>query len=254
MYEFNNSSHLVPSSPLSFNLIQLDGEPYQLMASWSPPEFENGNIVAYTVFCRMVYDQDFTFRDTLDSLTLSVNVTDLMPFTSYECHVTANTSAGEGPPSNNATAMTDEDGKSNTEYTCLIIFVVAVDFLFDCLLLYLHFNSISTVPGIVENLNLALINSTHLNVSWEEPSEPNGVITGYNLTYSSVYLPNNNNTLADVITNLTDTQYLLSVTPYTNYTIEVRAETGAGQGAASVSSIMTPEAGNTCLIYVHSAA
>ena len=46
-----------------------------------------------------------------------------------------------------------------------------------------------------------------------------------------------------VVSDLTDTHYLLSVTPYTNYTIEVRAETGAGQGEASVSSIMTPEAG-----------
>ena len=109
------------------------------------------------------------------------------------------------------------------------------------------------VPGVVENLNVAIVNSTHLNVSWEEPSETNGVITGYNLIYSSVYLPSNN-MLAGVIASLTDTHYLLSVTPYTNYTIEVRAETGAGQGEASVSSIMTPEAGNTCLIYVHSAA
>ena len=54
--------------------------------------------------------------------------------------------------------------------------------------------------------------------------------------------------LAGVIANLTDTHYLLSVTPYTNYTIEVRAETGAGQGEASVSSIMTPEAGKNTTI------
>ena len=41
-------------------------------------------------------------------------VQDLSAFTVYECSVRANTSAGEGGPSNIDTAMTDEDG----EFAC----------------------------------------------------------------------------------------------------------------------------------------
>ena len=75
--------------------------------------FENGNIVAYTMFCRMGSDQEFTIRDTLNSSALSATLMGLIPFTSYECYLTANTSVGEGPPSNNDTAMTDEYGGFN---------------------------------------------------------------------------------------------------------------------------------------------
>ena len=67
------------------------------MASWLPPDFENGNIVAYTLFCRMALDQEYTIRGVLNSSTSSATIMDLMPFTSYECYVTANTSVGEGP-------------------------------------------------------------------------------------------------------------------------------------------------------------
>ena len=107
------SYNIVPSSPLSFMLTQIQRVSTWLMASWLPPDFENGNIVAYTLFCRMALDQEYTIRGVLNSSTSSATIMDLMPFTSYECYVTANTSVGEGPPSNNGTAMTDEDGKIN---------------------------------------------------------------------------------------------------------------------------------------------
>ena len=102
---------LVPTKPLSFNINSSVGKPEQLEASWSPPNNENGIIIAYTVFCKLTSDTDFTIRDTLNGSTLSVTILGLMPFTSYECYVTANTSVGEGPPSNNDTAVTDEDGE-----------------------------------------------------------------------------------------------------------------------------------------------
>ena len=101
---------IVPSRPLVFNLTPI-GDPNQLMASWSPPDPTNGIITAYTVFCKMPSDEEFTIRDTLNNSTLSATIMKLMPFTNYECYVTANTSVGEGPPSNNDTAMTDEDGE-----------------------------------------------------------------------------------------------------------------------------------------------
>ena len=84
------------------------------MASWFPPNPTNGIIISYTVCCRISSDQlsisvKITVTIVNDS-TLSTTLMGLMPFTSYECYVTANTSAGEGSPSSNDTAMTDEDG------------------------------------------------------------------------------------------------------------------------------------------------
>ena len=100
-----------PSSPVSFELADIDGEPNQLMASWSPPNLSNGIITAYTVFCRIVPDEEFSIEAYVNGSVVAVKIMGLMPFTSYECYVTANTSIGEGPPSNNGTAMTDEDSK-----------------------------------------------------------------------------------------------------------------------------------------------
>ena len=55
-------------------------------------------------------DADFqVFAST--SGTTSVTINDLTAFTFYQCYVTASTSAGEGPPSNNSTERTVEDGE-----------------------------------------------------------------------------------------------------------------------------------------------
>ena len=93
------------------------------MASWSPPDPTNGIITAYTVFCKMPSDQEFT---TLNISTLSATIMELIPFTSYECYVTANTSVGEGPPSNNDTAMTDEGGEFSLKVVSREIFCFVI--------------------------------------------------------------------------------------------------------------------------------
>ena len=43
------------------------------------------------------------------------NITELLPFTNYKCYVTANTSVGEGLPSNTQTQRTVESGESNLD-------------------------------------------------------------------------------------------------------------------------------------------
>ena len=49
-------------------------------------------------------------RSLVDGTTLATTLTGLNPYTQYSCYVTANTSVGEGSPSNVLTAITNEAG------------------------------------------------------------------------------------------------------------------------------------------------
>ena len=57
-------------------------------------------------------NDEFTVSASTANMT-TVTVGGLSPFTEYECFVRASTSAGQGGPSNKATARTDEAGESN---------------------------------------------------------------------------------------------------------------------------------------------
>ena len=67
------------------------------------------------------------------TVTTSGNVTeatvmDLQPFTNYDCYVTANTSVGEGPPSDIKTQRTEESGE------CVLIICTCM--LFICMIIF----------------------------------------------------------------------------------------------------------------------
>ena len=102
------------------------GSPNQLSASWSPPIPKNGIITAYTVYCNTSASQAYpeqvigpnvpTVRSVVSGTTLAVTFTiGLNPYTQYNCYVTANTSVGEGTPSQIVTARTDQSSKQNPE-------------------------------------------------------------------------------------------------------------------------------------------
>ena len=108
---------IVPSSPLNFSLFSVPGYPTTLSANWSAPIPKNGIIVAYSVYCNTSINQ--TYPEQVigpNAPTRSVvNVTRLTivglnPFTQYSCYVTANTSVGEGSPSNIVTVQTAQSG------------------------------------------------------------------------------------------------------------------------------------------------
>ena len=115
------------------------GSPNQLSASWSPPIPKNGIIIAYTVYCNTSASQAYpeqiigpnvpTVRSVINGASLggmsmfippanmSTFTTGLNPYTQYNCYVTANTSVGEGAPSQIVTARTDQSSKQNTNIT-----------------------------------------------------------------------------------------------------------------------------------------
>ena len=112
--------HAAPSQPLSVSLAAVLGSPNQLTATWTPPIPKNGIITAYTVYCNTSANQSHpeqvigpnmpTIRSVVNGTTLSTMLTGLIPFTQYNCYVTANTSVGEGPPSEVVNTKTSESG------------------------------------------------------------------------------------------------------------------------------------------------
>ena len=98
-----------PTAPRSFSVETVEGMSMQLGAMWMEPSPTNGRITTYSVSCRENGTTDVYTVTTSEST--SVQIQGLTPFTTYECFVTANTSAGEGGRSNTDTAITAEDGE-----------------------------------------------------------------------------------------------------------------------------------------------
>jgi len=91
----------------------------------------NGVILYYTVYCNERMSEtgsdtsgstetspEGSDTSTISSIVLgnetSIVVTELIPYTIYDCYVTANTSVGEGNASLVESAQTDESGQSDT--------------------------------------------------------------------------------------------------------------------------------------------
>ena len=118
---------------------------------------------------------------------------------------------------------------------------------------YGHFTA---EPGQVENLAASFVstgsmfNSTirmytlDMDITWDEPIYPNGVITSYEVT---VYQTDNSSVIVYTNTALTVTSVTPSVMvlPFTDYTVTVAASTSAGQGEDISVNELSPEAGNT---------
>ena len=115
--------HTVPTPPLNVTLAAVPGSPNQLTATWTPPIPKNGIITAYTVYCNTSANQSYpeqvigpnvpTVRSVASGMTQDVSFsTGLSPFSQYNCYMTANTSVGEGPPSEVVITGTGESGKS----------------------------------------------------------------------------------------------------------------------------------------------
>ena len=88
-----------------------------------------------------------------------------------------------------------------------------------------------TVPGPVSGLS-AIPGVTQLTISWTAPSEPNGVITMYQVTHNSTGVLNYTNTSATQLT-------LRGLSLNTAVSYSVRAYTIIGPGEAVSASTTT---------------
>ncbi|XP_035389365.1 protein sidekick-2 isoform X2 [Electrophorus electricus] len=90
-------------------------------------------------------------------------------------------------------------------------------------------------PGAVGHLSFTEILDTSLKVSWREPQEKNGILTGYRISWEEY---NRTNTrVTHYLPNVTLEYRVTGLTALTTYTIEVAAMTSKGQGQLSSSTI-----------------
>ena len=113
----------VPSAPRDLTLESVSTDATLLMASWAHPMPANGVITAYTLYCTGVeeqfYEDQFVpeeFSLSLGGNVLSTTLENLLPFTVYECYITASTSAGEGDESSPVMRRTNETCTFTIEY------------------------------------------------------------------------------------------------------------------------------------------
>ena len=89
--------------------------------------------------------------------------------------------------------------------------------------------------------------NTTVNVSWSAPRHRNGIIIQYHIYYQNVtgYKVERH--------NMSETSHVVTdLTPYTDYSFWVRAETSAGVGDKSVTTtIMTDEGGNLLFLLLN---
>uniref|UniRef100_A0A8C5E0T0 Protein sidekick-2-like n=1 Tax=Gouania willdenowi TaxID=441366 RepID=A0A8C5E0T0_GOUWI len=90
-------------------------------------------------------------------------------------------------------------------------------------------------PGAVGHLSFTDILDTSLKVSWKEPQEKNGILTGYRISWEEF---NRTNTrVTHYLPSLTQEYKVTGLTALTTYTIQVAAMTSKGQGQLSASTI-----------------
>ena len=107
------------------------GSPLNLLVTWTSPSEPNGVIESYTVHCYKptldlgngtqqysggmrqpdIHDESMYAHTIVPGNETQAIVTDLEPYTTYNCYVVANTSAGAGDPSFAHSATTDESGE-----------------------------------------------------------------------------------------------------------------------------------------------
>ncbi|OCT60398.1 hypothetical protein XELAEV_18046417mg [Xenopus laevis] len=127
-------------------------------------------------------------------------ISGLKKFTSYFTSILCFTSPGDGPRSTPQLLWTNED-----------------------------------VPGPVGHLSFDDILDTSLRVTWQEPDEKNGLLSGYKISWEEF---NQTNTrVTHYLPNVTLEYRVTGLTSLTTYTIQVAGMTSKGQGAVSSSTI-----------------
>ncbi|PRD32242.1 UNVERIFIED_CONTAM: sdk [Trichonephila clavipes] len=194
VYAYNSRGDSLPSHPVQVFVGEAvpTGEPREirveatssteLKVSWKPPPpaLQNGDLLGYKIFYEPRSSDGIEEMEAVPPTTVSYVLLDLKKYTEYSIQILAFNPAGDGPRSAPQHATTMED-----------------------------------IPGPPGFLIFNDVTMTSLNVSWSSPAEPNGVISGYLVTYETA-LPN--------IEGNEDwqTHVLLNNGPQSSYTIKLR--------------------------------
>ena len=101
----------------------------------------------------------------------------------------------------------------------------------------------AAAPTEVRNLLATAPNFTLINITWDEPETPNGIVS-YEVTVTGVDLATQLSVL-NVTAATNETQYLLGTTVevYAQYVVMVTAITGGGRGTPVETNFNTSEGG-----------
>ncbi|XP_049430343.1 phosphatidylinositol phosphatase PTPRQ isoform X2 [Epinephelus fuscoguttatus] len=173
-----------PDSP-PVNLAVVDTSPSTATLAWSPPEQANGIIQHYEV----LYENE-SYSALMNTSSDTVTLMNLKPFTYYNVSVRAYTRYGHG----NQTSDT------------------------------LYLLSGEDVPGSPPyNVTYESVSPSEVNVTWEPPLMPNGIITHYSLElWNSTHYLN--------LTSLTNFIHVTHLRKYARYRVMVQAHTRVGPG------------------------
>ncbi|KAM3608908.1 uncharacterized protein V6R79_006653 [Siganus canaliculatus] len=173
-----------PDSP-PVNLTVRDISPSTATLAWSPPEKPNGVIQLYEI----LYENE-SHSAMMNTSSNSITLMNLKPFSYYNVSVRAYTRYGHG----NQTSDT------------------------------LYLLSGEDVPGSPPyGVAFESLSPSEVNVTWQPPLLPNGVITHYSLDlWNSTHYLN--------LTSLTNTIHITHLRKYAHYRIVVQAHTRVGPG------------------------
>ncbi|XP_075436193.1 LOW QUALITY PROTEIN: protein sidekick-2-like [Ascaphus truei] len=177
-----------------------------IRVTWTPPspQFVNGINQGYKLIAWEPAQEDdvtvVTVRPNFQDRVHVGLISGLKKFTGYLTSVLCFTTPGDGPRSAPQHVWTHED-----------------------------------VPGPLGHLSFDDILDTSLKVTWQEPTEKNGILTGYKISWEEY---NQTNTrVTHYLPNVTLGYRVTGLTSLTTYTIQVAGMTSKGQGAASSSTI-----------------
>ncbi|XP_026221120.1 LOW QUALITY PROTEIN: phosphatidylinositol phosphatase PTPRQ [Anabas testudineus] len=173
-----------PDSP-PINLIVVDTSPSTTTLAWSAPEKANGVIQYYEVLC-----ENESLSVLLNASTNRVVLMNLKPFSHYNVSVRAYTRYGHG----NQTSDT------------------------------LYLLSGEDVPGSPPyGLSYESVSPSEVNVTWQPPLVPNGVITHYSI---EIWNSSHHLNLTSETTNI----HITHLRKYAHYRVMVQAHTRVGPG------------------------
>ncbi|GAB1864901.1 Down syndrome cell adhesion molecule [Camponotus japonicus] len=218
-------NHLGTSAPSDILHVQTDGEvpggpprhvsveplgPQQLKITWQPPDRSlwNGELLGYIIGYTNLGSDDQLTNTTRVGITGNgdgshdYRLTGLRKYTQYSIVVKAFNSKGDGPGSDPVTAHTFED--------------------------------VPSAPP--QNVACAALNGQNIQVTWKLPpsDKVHGVVQGYKLLYEAASgAASESQTGRETKISHGLSTVLHSLSPYTNYTMQVLAFTRAGEGVAS---------------------
>uniref|UniRef100_T1JE43 Down syndrome cell adhesion molecule-like protein Dscam2 n=1 Tax=Strigamia maritima TaxID=126957 RepID=T1JE43_STRMM len=191
--------------PLNVNAIATDSN--SLKVSWQAPhaQLRNGIVKGYYVGYKIASSSSaYQFR-MLEvpedyAATLSLPINDLHKFTQYSVVVQAFNDGGKGPLSKQVIAVTSE--------------------------------SIPTKPP--RDIKCSVLSSQSIHLTWQPPplASIHGMLQGFKVTYKPV--TDKKNLVPEVKTLNTSTKLTLqNLEKYTNYSVQISAMTGKGDGVKS---------------------